>query len=87
MPESRDLRRRRLLYRSLYTGCKETDLLLGGFARRFLGEFGDDQLDRYELLLAEPDPDVLDWASGRCAVPPAHDHDVMRLLQNFRYTS
>mgnify|MGYP003336183064 FL=1 len=87
MPESRDERRRRLLYRSLYTGCKETDLLLGGFARRFLPEFSDAQLDRYEQLLASPDPDVLDWASGRQAVPAAHDHDVMRLLKNFKLTA
>jgi antitoxin CptB len=86
MPESRDERRRRLLYRSLYTGCKETDLLLGGFARRFLPEFGDAQLDRYERLLGEPDPDVLDWASGRQSVPTEHDHDVMSLLRHFKLT-
>lgn len=84
MSETRDDRRRRLLYRSLYTGCKETDLLLGGFARRFIGDFGDAQLEHYERLLKESDPDIFDWATGRSAVPPVHDTDVMLLLKNFK---
>ena len=84
MSETMEARRRRLIYRSLYTGMKETDVLLGPFAQRHVPEFSQDQLDRYERLLAEPDPDILDWASGRLPVPPEHDHDVMRLLRNFR---
>ena len=83
MPESLDERRRRLIYRSLYTGMKETDVLLGPFAQRHLPGFSTEQLDRYERLLGEPDPDILDWVSGRQAVPEAHDHDVMKLLKNF----
>ena len=84
MPESLDERRRRLIYRSLYTGMKETDVLLGPFARRYVPGFSGPQLDRYERLLKEPDPDILDWVSGRQAVPNDHDHDVMTLLKNFR---
>lgn len=83
MCEAQEARRRRLIYRSLYTGMKETDLLLGPFARRYVPAFSGDQLDRYERLLAEPDPDILDWASGRLPVPDEHDNDVMKLLRNF----
>ena len=81
--ETDALRRKRLLHRSLYTGMKETDLLLGAFARAHVGALAPAQLDRYEALLAEPDPAILDWAIGREAVPPEHDHDVMRLLREF----
>ncbi len=77
-------RRRRLIHRSLYTGMKETDLLLGPFAQRHVPDFSAEQLDRYERLLEEPDPDIFDWATRRQAVPERHEHDVMRLLQNFR---
>ena len=83
MPESLEERRRRLIYRSLYTGMKETDVLLGPFARRYVPEFSGPQLDRYERLLREPDPDILDWVSGRQAVPEVHEHDVMKLLKSF----
>jgi len=84
MSETTEERRRRLIHRSLYTGMRETDLLLGPFARRYVPEFSADQLDRYERLLTELDPDIFDWATGRQPIPPAHDHDVMRLLRNFK---
>ena len=83
MPESLEERRRRLIYRSLYTGMKETDVLLGPFAQQHVRGFSGAQLDRYEQLLSQPDPDILDWVSGRQAVPEIHDHDVMKLLKNF----
>lgn len=85
-PETSEARRRRLIYRSRYTGMKETDLLLGPFAVRHVPGFSLEQLDRYERLLAEPDPDIFDWAIGRQAVPPEHDNDVMVLLINFKNT-
>jgi len=84
MPESLEERRRRLIYRSLYTGMKETDVILGPFAQRHVPGFSAEQLDRYERLLSQPDPDILDWVSGRQAVPESQDHDVMQLLKNFK---
>ena len=84
MPESLEERRRRLIYRSLYTGMRETDVLLGPFAQRCVPGFSGEQLDRYERLLREPDPDILDWVSGRQPVPDRHDHDVMSLLKSFK---
>lgn len=84
MSESLEHRRKRLIHRSQYTGMKETDLLLGPFARRFVPAFTPDQLDRYEALLAEADPDIFDWATGRATVPPIHAHDVMTLLRDFK---
>ncbi len=83
-PETNEARRRRLIYRSCYTGMKETDLLLGPFAVRYVPGFSLEQLDRYERLLAEPDPDIFDWATGRQTVPELHDNDVMTLLASFR---
>lgn len=77
-------RRKRLIYRSSYTGTKETDLLLGPFARRFVPVFTAEQLDRFERLLAASDPDIFAWATGQAAAPPEHDHDVMVLLRVFR---
>lgn len=85
-PETTDARRRRLIYRSRYTGMKETDLLLGPFAERHVPGFSADQLDCYEHLLTAPDPDIFDWATGRQPVPPEYDTDVMRLLRNFKTT-
>ena len=77
-------RRKRLLYRSIHTGMKETDILLGGFARRHLQTFSDRQLALYERILEAGDPQIYAWLSGREAVPSAYDNDVMKLLTNFK---
>ncbi len=77
-------RRKRLLYRSIHTGMKETDILLGGFARRHLPTFGDRQLELYERILEAGDPRIYAWLSGREAVPSSYDSDVMKLLLNFK---
>ena len=79
-----DLRRKRLHYRSWHRGTKELDLLLGGFADRHLAEFSPAQLDRFEALLQNSDPDIYLWISGREPIPEAHDDDIMALLRNFK---
>jgi len=79
-----DPRRKRLLFRSWHRGTREMDLLLGRFADAHLPAMNEDQLDRYERLLALSDPDIYNWISGREPVPADHDHDVMDLLLNFK---
>lgn len=69
MTESRENRIRRLIYRSAYTGTRETDKLLGAFARQVLPTMTELELDAYEDLLAYGDPDIWSWASGMSPVP------------------
>tara|TARA_R110000772_G_scaffold118916_2_gene224793 strand:- start:481 stop:759 length:279 start_codon:yes stop_codon:yes gene_type:complete len=83
MTEDITIRRKRLIHRSRYTGMKETDLLLGGFANKYVGGFSSDQLDTYEALLQAGDPNIYAWAVGREDVPEEYQSDVMTLLQEF----
>ena len=83
--ETIENRRKRLRFRSWHRGTKEMDLLMGSFADAHLEAFGRDQLDRYEALLDVPEPVVYDWILGRTAPPADYDHDVMKLLLDFRY--
>jgi antitoxin CptB len=76
-----DPRRKRLLFRSLRRGTKESDLVIGGFARAHLPELNDQQLDRFEALLDQNDPDVLGWVIGLEAPPPEFDTDVLGLIR------
>ena len=78
-------RRKRLIFRSWHRGMRETDLMLGRFADRHVATMTAEQLDRYEALIESPDPDIYNWVTGAEPVPPSHDTDVMRLLQNFKY--
>ncbi len=78
-----EFRRRRLLFRSAHRGSKELDLILGPFAKRHLETFDTGQLDRYELLLEIPDPELYNWLVGRAPVPDDARSDVMDLLLSF----
>jgi antitoxin CptB len=85
MTDLPDTRRKRLLFRSWHRGTREADLILGSFADQHLAGFNTAQLDRYEVLLDRPDPDIFDWLAGRCTPPPECDHDVTHMLLAFRY--
>lgn len=80
-----DPRRKRLIFRSWHRGTKEMDLLMGSFAEKHLPRLGEADVDAYERLLLEQDPDVYDWILGRLPVPAEHDTPVMALLQQHRY--
>jgi antitoxin CptB len=79
-----ELRRKRLLYRSVYRGNRENDILLGQFAQAHIGGFGAAELDQWEQLLQAPDNDIFDWVSGMVPVPADQDTPVLRLLKAFR---
>ena len=85
MDEATETRRKRLLYQSEHRGTKESDLLLGAFARAHLPAFSAAQLARYAALLEESDNDLFDWVSGRAAPPAEKVSDVLQLLLAFRY--
>lgn len=78
--------RKRLLFRSWHRGTREMDLLLGNFAERNLPTFSGRQVELYEALLEYGDNDLYDWMAGRGQPPAALDHDVMKLLMNFKIT-
>jgi antitoxin CptB len=78
------LRRKRLLFRSVRRGTKESDLIIGGFAQAWLPRLDEGQLDRFESLLEQNDPELLSWILGLKPPPPAHDHDVVRLIRSFK---
>ena len=56
--ENRDIWIKKLIYRSKYTGTRETDLLLGNFAEKYLKNLNDDELLSYEKLLISGDPRI-----------------------------
>ena len=79
--ETVEIRRKRLRFRAWHRGTREMDLLFGGFADSHLAGLGEAQLDRFERLLENSDPDLYAWLTGRGPIPPEHDHDVMALLK------
>jgi len=62
---SPEIHLKRLQYRSMHRGCKETDLVLGHFAETGISQLDAAQLSLYERLLDEDDADIWDWLTGK----------------------
>ena len=75
---------RRLIYQASYTGMKETDVLLGHFAKTHLADLCDADLTDFENLLAAGDHWIYAWVTGNESVPAAYDTSVFRLIKNFK---
>lgn len=80
-----DHRRRRARFRAWHRGMRETDLVLGGFADREIEALSEDELAQFEAILEVQDQEILDWLTGRVAVPDAHDTKLFtRILEASR---
>ena len=81
---ARQARIKKLIYRASYTGMKETDLVLGQFASRYLPDLDDGELDMFEALLEAGDPKILAWVQGDEDVPDEFQGNVMDMIKSFR---
>ena len=84
MQQDLDARRKRILFRSLRRGTRESDLVIGGFAESNLPRLDAAQLDALEKLLDRPDPELLGWVIGLHPVPAEFDTDVMAMLKAYK---
>lgn len=66
---SRDDSLRELVHKSWHRGCKETDILLGYFAREKLNKMNDDFLTLYKKFIQEPDWDIYAWLTEERSCP------------------
>ena len=75
---------RRLIYQASYTGMKETDLLLGHFAKMHLPHLNESDLTDFENLLKAGDPAIYAWVMGDVPLPEAYDTPVFHLIKEFK---
>jgi len=83
--ESRDEKLKRLLYQSIHRGCKETDALLGKFARKYLNNFDNDEIKLYEEFISEDDWDIYAWITGTKEFPKEHENKVTKMIREFDF--
>jgi antitoxin CptB len=80
-------RRKKLVFRSWHRGTREMDLIMGSFANTHIEAMSAEELDLYDELLHNPDPDLYDWISGRTGVPEEHQSPVMSKLLEHHYAA
>lgn len=81
----KEKRLKKIVYRSWYRGCKETDKILGGFAKKYIEELSPTELDEFELILDEQDVDLYNWLSGKKETPKnMKDNSIFQRLYDFK---
>ena len=79
-----DPRLKKLKYRAWHRGFVEADLILGPFADRNLTSLSGAELDAFETLLDQPDPDLFAWIVGTADAPVEFRGPVLEKLRAFR---
>ena len=82
--ENRDIWIKKLIYRSKYTGTRETDLLLGNFAKKYLKNLNDDELISYEKLLISGDPRIWRLSIDIEQSDDEKENIIVELIKNFK---
>ena len=82
--ENRETWIKKLIYRSKYTGTRETDLLLGNFAEKYLKNLNDDQLLSYENLLTSGDPRIWRLSIDIEQSEDEKENIIVELIKNFK---
>lgn len=77
--------RKRLLFRSWHRGTREMDMLMGRFADSHIYDFNEGELNLYERILKNSDPDLYNWVSKAEPVPPSEENKVMKQLLDFKW--
>jgi antitoxin CptB len=81
--KNKDQMIKKLLYQSCNRGCKETDLIIGLFARENLEKMDDNDLLIFEKILQQNDADLYDWYVGKKPIPKEISSDIMTKIMNF----
>lgn len=77
--------KKRILYRSNYRGCRETDLIIGSYAKLHIDKLSQDQLVEFDLILQENDHDLYDWILQKSSLPAKYSNSsVMSELIKFK---
>ena len=72
-----------LIYKSWHRGSKETDILLGNFARMEIHSLNDSELSIYGELIEEDDWDIYEWILSESANLPPKYSEIIKKIRDF----
>lgn len=74
---------KKLVYQSCNRGCKETDLIIGQFAKANIEKMSDSDLEIFKAILSFPDADIYDWYTKKKEVPIEKSSQIMTQILKF----
>jgi len=79
--DNSELQIKKILYRAVHRGCKETDFLLGNFFVANKSALKNFELDLCEKFLSEDDMLIYDWIIGKTQLPTQSSTQLLPQLQ------
>ena len=79
-----DLLKKKILYRSKYRGTKQMDLLLNNFVKKYINDFGIEELKQLHDLLNFDDDSLFKWYLNKKVEIKIPNNKVSKLLKNFK---
>ena len=83
--ETIENKRKRLIFRSDHRGTKEMDLLLGTFAKKYVPSMNEEELQQFDEILKENDPNLYNWITGKEPEPDTVKSPLFDRLKNHKY--
>ena len=72
-----------LIYKSWHRGSKETDILLGDFAKAQINTLTEQELEVYAKLIEENDWDIYEWILNETVSIPNIYEAIILKIRNF----
>jgi antitoxin CptB len=83
MKKLNDLKKK-IIYRSLYRGTKEMDILMSTFVKSYIDKFNDDQLnDLYKFLDIE-DAEIYDFYLNNILTKSIKENKISKIFKDFK---
>jgi antitoxin CptB len=79
-----DAHRKKLYWRAIKRGMKESDLLLGGFAKQNLHKLSDSEIIQFEAILSLFDADFIQYVTDKKPIPQDLDTPVFHAIKAFK---
>ena len=86
-PLPRELWVKRLTYRSWHRGCKETDVILGNYCDKYLGDMDEANLTLFEQFLDEDDAEIWAWLTEKTPCPNAAYEPMLSVMRTIQFAS
>ncbi len=81
MPENQNLLIKGLLYKSNYRGCKETDILVGKYAKTVLNKMNESELNLFQKFINEDDAYIYDWILEKSPCPNQYQDLIVKIRE------
>jgi len=79
-----ELLKKKIIYRSLYRGTKEMDILLSSFVSKIINTLNHEELKKLDNFLNCPDEDINNFYLNKIPISQFYDKKILNLFISYK---